>query len=243
LRRPLLAVVLCFVAVLPAAAQSAPATDDASIGGLFVDLWHDLPRMVMPSNLVILGAGGTTALLLEDSDPSINARISSSDELGELFRGASYPGNGWFQITGAVGTYVVGRVTGNATTLSVGTDLVQAQLLNAAVTTGVKYASNRTRPDGGRNSFPSGHTSSIFANAAVLSRHFGWRVAVPAYGLATYVGVARVQENHHYMSDVVFGAALGLVSGRTVSVGKGSARFQISPALLPGGAGIYLTRK
>ena len=111
----------------------------------------------MPSNLIVLGAGGTAALLLEDSDPAINAHISGSDELGELFKGASYPGNGWFQITGAVGTYVAGRITKNATTLSVGTDLVQSQLLNAVLTTGVKYASQRTRPDGGHHSFPSGH--------------------------------------------------------------------------------------
>lgn len=244
MRRSLLAVALCLVSALPAAAQSPQAPpDDATIGGLFVDLWHDLPRMVKPSNLIILGAGGTLSLIAANSDEVIGARVAGSDELGEWFNGGSYPGNGWVQITGAVATYVAGRMTKNSTALSVGTDLVQAQLLNTLLTTGVKYASARTRPDGGHHSFPSGHTSSIFANAAVLSRHFGWRVTVPAYGLATYVGVARVQENHHYASDVLFGATLGLLSGRTVSIGKPSATFQVAPSLLPGGGAIYFIRK
>lgn len=244
MRRSLLAIALCLAGVLPVEAQSTQAPpDDASIGGLFVGLWHDLPRMAKPSNLIILGTGGALALVAENSDAIMGARVSGSDELGEWFNGGSFPGNGWVQISGAVATYVGGRVSKNATALSVGTDLVQAQVLNTVLTTSVKYASQRTRPDGGSHSFPSGHTSSIFANAAVLSRHFGWRVTVPAYGLATYVAVARVQENHHYVSDVVFGAALGLVSGRTVSVGKASTPFQILPSLLPGGAAIYFTRR
>ncbi|MEP6783971.1 MAG: phosphatase PAP2 family protein [Acidobacteriota bacterium] len=226
---------------MPAPADAgAPA--DASIGGLFVELWHDLPRLASVSNLFILGGGGTVALAVEESDASILARVSNS-EFGELFNHGSAPGDGWVQVGGALGTYVIGRVTGNATTLSVGTDLVQAQLLNAVLTTGVKYAAQRTRPDGGHHSFPSGHTSSSFAGAAVLSRHFGWRVSVPAYGVASWVAIARVEEHHHYVSDVVFGAALGVVSGRTVTVGKGSSQFRVSPALLPGGGGIYFTRK
>jgi membrane-associated phospholipid phosphatase len=237
-RGPLLVIALCFAVAAPAAAQTA----DASVGGLFVDLWHDLPRLVLPSNLVILGAGGTGAIAIEGSDPRLVHSAVKSEELGELFRGGSYPGSGWFQITGAVGTYVAGRVSGNAKVLAIGNDLVQAQILNTVLTSGVKFAAHRTRPDGGHNSFPSGHTSSSFASAAVLARHFGWKVKIPAYGLATYVATARVQENHHYVSDVVFGAALGLVSGRTVTVGKGATQFQVVPAVVSGGAGVFLTR-
>jgi hypothetical protein len=258
-RNSVVAVALCFAAapataqtaqplpVIPLAAAAietpaaAPSTD-STVGGVLVDLWHDLPRVARPSNLIILGAGGTLAVVARNSDVSLVGRAKKSEELGELFGGGSYPGSGWIQVSGAVGTYVAGRITGNAKVRAIGSDLVQAQILNTVLTSGVKFAVQRTRPDGGHHSFPSGHTSSTFANAAVLSRHFGWRVQIPAYGLATYVATARVQENHHYVSDVVFGAALGIVAGRTVSIGTGGAHFQVAPAILPGGAGVFLTR-
>jgi membrane-associated phospholipid phosphatase len=55
-------------------------------------------------------------------------------------------------------------------------------------------------------SFPSGHSASEFSTAAVLSRHCGWKVGVPATVVAAYVATARVKDNRHYLSDVIFGA-------------------------------------
>ena len=54
----------------------------------------------------------------------------------------------------------------------------------------------------------------------VRTVHFGWKAGVPAYGLAAYVAGSRLQENRHYMSDVLFGAAVGIVSGRTVTIAR-----------------------
>jgi membrane-associated phospholipid phosphatase len=113
--------------------------------------------------------------------------------------------------------------------------------VNAALTQGIKFAVRRPRPDGGRYSFPSGHASAAFATAAVIQRHYGWKVAIPAYGLATYVGTSRLSENRHFASDVIFGAAIGIVSGRAVSVGHGRARFDLFPIARPGGAGVGFT--
>jgi membrane-associated phospholipid phosphatase len=92
-----------------------------------------------------------------------------------------------------------------------------------------------------RFSFPSGHTSSAFATAAVLERHYGWKVGVPAYAAATYVGGSRLSENKHYLSDVIFGAAIGVVCGRATTVGSGRARMAMSPIAAPGGAGVEFT--
>jgi membrane-associated phospholipid phosphatase len=124
----------------------------------------------------------------------------------------------------------------------VGADLVQAQIVAGMMTQGLKLAVGRTRPNNGRFSFPSGHASATFANAAVLQRHFGWKVGLPAYGVATYVAASRLQDNRHYASDVIFGAALGIVAGRTMTVGHGRGTFALAPVAVPGGAGVTFTR-
>ena len=43
------------------------------------------------------------------------------------------------------------------------------------------------------------------------------------------------------MSDVVFGAALGIMAGRTVTLELVNERFALAPLLVPGGAGIQLS--
>ncbi|HEX8445103.1 MAG TPA: phosphatase PAP2 family protein [Sphingomonas sp.] len=66
------------------------------------------------------------------------------------------------------------------------------------------------RPDGSdRKSFPSGHTSIAFAAAGTLENRYGWQAGLPAFALATFVGVARVEARRHHWYDAVAGAALG----------------------------------
>jgi membrane-associated phospholipid phosphatase len=76
----------------------------------------------------------------------------------------------------------------------------------------LKFGTDRTRPDGGHLSFPSGHAASAFTGAAFLQRRYGWKLGVPAYLLAGYVGYSRVESKHHYTSDVVAGAAIGIAA-------------------------------
>ena len=76
-----------------------------------------------------------------------------------------------------------------------------------------------------------------FASATVLQRHFGWKVGLPAYAVASYVAASRVEMKRHYLSDVAFGAALGIVAGRSVTIG-GRHQFLLAPMATPAGAGI-----
>lgn len=70
-------------------------------------------------------------------------------------------------------------------------------------------------PFGGRTALPSGHTAAAFAMATVLGDAIGDPVArVALLGLAAGTGVARVIEEKHWFSDVIAGAALGVVSAR-----------------------------
>jgi membrane-associated phospholipid phosphatase len=68
------------------------------------------------------------------------------------------------------------------------------------------------------SSFPSGHTTGAFAAATVFAMEYRDRPIVPiiAYTSASLIGLSRITENKHWVSDVLAGAALGLLSGRQV---------------------------
>lgn len=74
----------------------------------------------------------------------------------------------------------------------------------------LKYTVREERPNHkNMHSFPSGHASLSFANAAFLQRRYGWKVGGPAYAIATYIGVGRIWSKKHHWWDVVAGAAIG----------------------------------
>lgn len=226
------------------AASTAPAAPepDATFRSLFGDLGRELGGLPSKSTAITLGLGGALALAALPADKPLTAHATRSESLDRVFELGESVGSGWAQGGAALATFIVGRATGNRRVQSVGADLVQAQIVTSVMTQGLKLAVDRTRPDDGRFSFPSGHSSGTFATATVLHRHFGWKVGLPAYGLATYVAASRLQENRHFASDVIFGAAIGIVAGRTVTVGRGRNAFSLAPVAVPGGAGVMLTR-
>ena len=84
---------------------------------------------------------------------------------------------------------------------------------NLVATHGLKALTGRERPDASNHrSFPSGHTSAAFQGASFIHLRYGAIYAVPAYAGAAFVGFSRVYADKHYVSDVVFGAGLGIVS-------------------------------
>jgi membrane-associated phospholipid phosphatase len=232
----------------PALAQTASAVDAPeampSFRSLFTDLGHDVRHLVDPGNLMVLGVAGGAALAVHGEDVDVTRRASGSEVIDETLDGGAFIGSGLFQFGAAFGTYVIGRTAHDRETAVLGADLFRAQLMCAGLTQGIKLAVDRPRPDGSRYSFPSGHTSSSFATAAVLQRHYGWKVGAPAYALASYVGASRLSENMHFLSDVLFGAGIGIVSGRAVTVGHGTKTFALVPLAAPGpggGGGLGLT--
>jgi membrane-associated phospholipid phosphatase len=76
----------------------------------------------------------------------------------------------------------------------------------------------------------------------VLRAHFGWKAGVPAYAVATWVAASRMQSERHYLSDVIAGATVGILAGRSVTVGMGGTRFAVSPMAAPGGIGVSFVR-
>jgi undecaprenyl-diphosphatase len=67
-------------------------------------------------------------------------------------------------------------------------------------------------PPSNTHSFPSGHSATAFACATVLSAYAPrWRV--PFYLLATLIALSRIYNGMHYPTDVLAGAALGVLVG------------------------------
>ena len=82
----------------------------------------------------------------------------------------------------------------------------------------IKNTAKEMRPDGSSaNSWPSGHTATAFVGATLLHKEYGltrspW-YSVAGYGVATATGVMRVLNNRHWISDVLSGAGIGILSG------------------------------
>ena len=90
-----------------------------------------------------------------------------------------------------------------------------AAVMMAATVKGLKICVNRTRPNGEEESFPSGHTAKAFMGATLLAHEYGSRsiwIPIAGYTAATATGVMRVLNNRHYLSDVVVGAAVSILT-------------------------------
>ncbi len=81
----------------------------------------------------------------------------------------------------------------------------------------IKYTAKEMRPDGSTaNSFPSGHTATAFTAATIMHKEYGltrspwWSIF--GYGCATTTGIMRTLNNRHWISDVLVGAGLGIIS-------------------------------
>lgn len=78
----------------------------------------------------------------------------------------------------------------------------------------LKEVIHSDRPDHSNDhSFPSLHAATSFLTASFVMKRYGWKVGVPAYALATYVGWGRIYSKKHHFWDVAAGAALGTAVG------------------------------
>lgn len=116
-----------------------------------------------------------------------------------------------------VGLFIGGRHADNPRFRDMTYDLGNAAIVNLSYTALLKAAVSRNRPNATDNdSFPSGHTSNAFVLATVLSEHYGDKLGPSAYIAATLIGASRLRSNAHWLTDVIAGATLGHIVGRSV---------------------------
>ena len=81
-------------------------------------------------------------------------------------------------------------------------------------------------------SFPSGHVTQAFAVASVIAEHYDSPfIKIGSYGVASMVGYARMERNAHWASDVLAGAIIGTVVGRTIVQFNKQQRYELSPII------------
>jgi len=247
-----------FVALLCVAALCAPGlsslvvakgADDVvepaaapSIGAVFREVPIDVWRFISVDTAVVLAAGGGAAALAHIWDDDLVTELEINPQLNNALEPGSKYGAFAIMLGGSFAVYGVGRISGHPHLAVVGADLVRGQIVSQVWTQALKYTVQRERPDQSNDvSFPSGHAAGGFAAASILTRHYGWKAAIPAYIGATYIAAARVHDNKHYLSDVTFGAAMGIAGSRTVLLKAGRYGVPVSLALGPGRIGLSAT--
>jgi len=242
----LVALVAFTAAATPARAQSpssqapaVPSDQTPSFVQLFTGTVRDFKKLPTLDNLGWLAAGSVVALATHEADAKAATLLAGNNGLQEPFKAGAIIGGTPFELGAAFAAYGAGRAFKNDGLALLGADLVRSQLMAEALALGVKQAARRDRPSGSGFSFPSGHTTASFAAATVVQRHFGWKLGIPAYVLASYVGASRIQNRRHYLSDVTFGAALGVIAGRTATLGRQRA-FTVSPVVNPDTTGVLV---
>ena len=224
-------------------AEAIEPPPHTGIRALAENLVQDVKHLPAKQNLYLLGIGGALTGAARPFDQRFNVRLRSHyDTVNKAFAPGKYIGNTPEQIALSMGTYAYGRLFDAPKVSHFGMDLLQAQILTEALVQPLKFATHRTRPDNSnRHSFPSGHAAVTFATATVIERHLGWRKSLLGYTIASYVAASRLHDNRHYLSDVVFGAAVGSIAGRTV-VHHASDYWAVAPVSVPGGVAILAMR-
>lgn len=136
--------------------------------------------------------------------------------------------------------------------------LTLAEGLNAGMIHGLKNTIDERRPDGAPFSFPSGHTANAFLGAHLAYKEFKDSAPVLAYSgyaMAAFVGGLRVYNNRHWVSDVLAGAGIGILSvelsyliyfpirnaiAKRVNA-KAARNLVLAPSITPQGGGVYLS--
>jgi membrane-associated phospholipid phosphatase len=220
---PLAAQDLSPPAALQDAAPAAPV-EHKPIG------WDDKRRTMRSygSNLLYNFAGvvttGNHMPLLVTTAFSIPAYAWDEDAVAYFQR---HPHEQWGKIGAAlggtvavtgltIGFFSIGRRVSSSRIRASTYDLSQAIIVNQVYTQALKFIVQRERPDHSNQlSFPSGHASNAFTAAAVIARHYP-HLAIPGFGVASYIALSRMAANKHHFSDVVAGAGFGFGVGRAV---------------------------
>lgn len=224
--------------------KKPPTPPHTGVRALLSGLVEDVKHLPSKDNAYVALAGGAGALAVHPFDDTFNVHLRSHYDLANtIYTPGKWVGQTPVQMGAALAVYVLGRRNDQAKVSHFGMDLLRAQIIDEALTDLLKLATRRERPDhSDKLSFPSGHSSMTFTTATVIERHLGWKYSIAGYAIASYVASSRLHDNRHWLSDVVFGAAVGTISGRTVTQ-HGRDVWTFAPVAVPGGVAVVAVRR
>jgi membrane-associated phospholipid phosphatase len=213
------------------------------------NLKESTPLFIDRQSQVTLALGTTVFFASKIYDDQARDYFNHKGRLGQFARiGNDGIGTGIPGVIVGGSLWLLGELENSAYFSHSGQAQLEALAVTGILTGVIKVSFQRQRPDGSDYfSFPSGHSSTAFAGASVLTEFYGWKIGVPVYLLAGLTALARLQEDKHWLSDTVGGATIGILVGRAFSRGhlnifkdqgapRKAASFTILPAFEPGGA-------
>jgi len=168
--------------------------------------------LIVPASLIVYGFGSLTCGELQ----KLNKKIC--EEVTEDASGFKTKTDDYLKYAPAVSVYLLNAVgiKGRHKILDRTVILAMATILSEQLVTAIKHGTHQLRPDGSTyNSFPSGHTTTAFIGAEMMNQEFGWRspwYSVAGYSLATGTALLRIMNNRHWLSDVIAGAGIGMLT-------------------------------
>ncbi len=224
--------IVCISLVLAAGCANSNQTEGLSLNTLFESAKQDFAdwpdRIIEDSKYTFFKKDNITTLLLAGGASIAMHNTDADDDLTEypdkhrIFHGF---GDRTFKSLGNPGFHFAG--TGLWYLLSMNNQddfnrerawtMMTALATTSLTTAGLKAIRHNSTPCGNDWAWPSGHTSSSFTVASVLDEFYGPEVGIPAYALASLVGIRMIDAGDHWASDVVFGAALGWVVGHSIA--------------------------
>lgn len=114
--------------------------------------------------------------------------------------------------------------------------MMDASFYTLLTTASIKTAIKARRPEypEENDSFPSGHASMSFAFASIVTAEHGLYWGLPAYAVASFISLSRVNDGRHWVHDVIAGATIGASYGWGVYLNHRKKKSPFFLTVLPG---------
>ncbi|MCB0420088.1 MAG: phosphatase PAP2 family protein [Bdellovibrionales bacterium] len=196
---------------------------ESSSLSLWQRAWGDFKEPYLNENRqYFIGGLAATATLLATREHTVDPfqdSVSQRQPLGDTASFFRSMGEWVPNLAYAAGMYIDGWYRDKGLSKNRSGLMIRATLHAGILTSILKVTVQQRRPGNSENyrSYPSGHTTTAFAFAAVVGEEHGWKWGMPAYSLAAVAGFSRINDNKHFLHDVIMGACIGTAYGRALS--------------------------
>lgn len=168
-------------------------------------------QIIVPASLVIVGSWGINNNWFQNVNHSARHHIATLRDT-HFFHGDDYIQ--YLPVISNLGLGLLGVDVAHSFKERVVITLTSYLTMGIMVNT-IKSTTKVKRPDSfARNSFPSGHTATVFMGAELVRKEYGPGYGIGAYTMACGVAFLRIYNDRHWLNDVLAGAGIGILSAQ-----------------------------